>query len=63
LGERPRATLVRKGAQEARVEGRFVLDSSAAATQQLATWLGEHLPAVLEHWQALRLPARAASAS
>jgi DNA repair protein RecN (Recombination protein N) len=53
LGERPRASLVRKGAKEARVEGRFVLEARGGAQAQLAAWLGEHLPAVAETWSAL----------
>ena len=50
LGERPRAALVRKGAQEARVEGRFVVPRGAV---ELEAWLAEHLPAALEAWAAL----------
>lgn len=50
LGERPRAALVRKGAKEARVEGRFVVPAGAA---ELEAWLAEHLPAVLEAWGTL----------
>ena len=41
LGERPRASSVRKGASEARVEGRFTLRAELAASSEIATWLAE----------------------
>jgi len=53
LGERPRASIVRKGATEARVEGRFVLPAELAESRELADWLAENLPALAEEWSAL----------
>jgi DNA repair protein RecN (Recombination protein N) len=53
LGERSRASLVRKGAAEARVEGRFTIDAELARSRELAGWLGERLPAVVEDWSQL----------
>lgn len=53
LGERPRASVVRKGAPEARVEGRFVLAAELAGARELASWLSEHLPSVAEDWSRL----------
>ncbi|MBI5362634.1 MAG: DNA repair protein RecN [Planctomycetes bacterium] len=55
LGERPRASLVRKGAKEARVEGRFVLAAESTRARELATWFEANLPAALEEWSALAL--------
>ncbi len=54
LGERPRASLVRKGAREARVEGRFVVPARALAEERVALWLAANLPALLEEWKAAR---------
>src|SRR6185295_133870 len=51
LGDRPRASTVRKGAAEARVEGRFVFAPGEPAL--LDAWLAEHVPAVDEEWIAL----------
>ncbi|MBK7644559.1 MAG: DNA repair protein RecN [Planctomycetes bacterium] len=50
LGERPRASLVRKGAKEARVEGRFLASARALAEERLAGWLRENLPELSEEW-------------
>jgi len=59
LGERPRgasqASIVRKGAQEARVEGRFQLAPAKARARELSEWLAANLPLVLEEWS--KLPA------
>ncbi|MBL8857612.1 MAG: DNA repair protein RecN [Planctomycetes bacterium] len=52
LGERPRVSLVRQGAEEARVEGRFVLQPEAVRAPSVREFFGEHLPAVLEDWRA-----------
>lgn len=48
LGERPKASLVRKGANEARVEGRFVLPLEALEEARMAQWLANSVPALLE---------------
>jgi len=53
LGERPRASLVRKGAKEARVEGRFVLPAESTRAKELATWFEANLPGALEEWNEL----------
>lgn len=50
LGERPRAAMVRKGAKEARVEGRFVIAGNSAAVKEIARFLAEHLPEMHEEW-------------
>jgi DNA repair protein RecN (Recombination protein N) len=55
LGERPRVSSVRKGASEARVEGRFTLSSELARAPELASWFGENLPAVVEEWTKLAI--------
>ena len=47
LGERPRGSLVRKGAARARVDGRFVLRRAELPTS-LVEWLSEHHPEALE---------------
>lgn len=52
MGEKPRGTLVRKGADEARVEGRFVLARRGAAS--LSGFLDEHLPDLAEEWRAAK---------
>ena len=48
LGERPKASLVRKGAQEARVEGRFVVPRSALEEERVQHWLQASFPALVE---------------
>lgn len=53
LGERPRASIVRKGATEARVEGRFVLSAELAESRELADWIAANLPALAEEWSKL----------
>lgn len=53
LGERPRASMVRKGAEEARVEGRFLLARAAVESPAIRAFFAEHLPAVLEDWRDL----------
>ncbi len=53
LGERPRTGLVRTGAEEARVQGRFLLTRELAAAPELAACLAEFAPDVLEGWAAL----------
>ncbi len=55
LGERPRASLVRQGSNEARVEGRFTLTQAAIDAPNVRAFLVEHLPATMEEWG--RLPA------
>jgi DNA repair protein RecN (Recombination protein N) len=47
LGSRARAALVRRGAERARVEGRFVLPLDGYG-EVVERWLGEHLPEALE---------------
>jgi DNA repair protein RecN (Recombination protein N) len=53
LGERSRPALVRKGAAEARVEGRFVLSTDLAGAPDVRAFLDESLPAVAEEWSQL----------
>lgn len=53
LGERPRTGIVRTGAEEARVEGRFLLAAEHAAGRELREALAEVAPAVLEDWSTL----------
>lgn len=53
LGERPRAALVRQGADEARVEGRFVLTAAACDAPIVRAFLAEHLPATVLEWSRL----------
>ncbi|MEO1696457.1 MAG: DNA repair protein RecN [Planctomycetota bacterium] len=47
LGKRAKAAMVRKGAERARVEGRFLLPLLGYG-EVVATWLGEHLPEALD---------------
>ncbi len=47
LGQRGRSGLVRKGASQARVEGRFVLERDGYS-EQVEAWLREHLPQALD---------------
>ena len=47
LGQRGRSALVRKGAQQARVEGRFVLVRDGYG-EEVEAWLREHLPQALD---------------
>lgn len=47
LGARAKASVVRKGAERARVEGRFLLPLEGYG-EVVASWLGEHLPEALE---------------
>ncbi len=47
LGRRARASMVRKGAERARVEGRFVLPLDDYG-ELVGRWLAEHLPEALE---------------
>ncbi len=47
LGSRAKASLVRRGAERARVEGRFVLPLDGYG-EVVAGWLREHLPEALE---------------
>jgi DNA repair protein RecN (Recombination protein N) len=53
LGERSRSVLVRKGAEEARVEGRFVLSKELADAPDVRAFFDESLPAVPEEWSQL----------
>ncbi len=53
LGERPRTGIVRTGAEEARVEGRFLLAAEHANGADLRDALAEVAPAVLEDWASL----------
>jgi DNA repair protein RecN (Recombination protein N) len=53
LGERSRPALVRKGADEARVEGRFILSKELADAPDVRAFLDESLPAVPEEWAQL----------
>ena len=46
-GKQPQASLVRKGAEKARVEGRFLLPEGGYSDLVVA-WLREHLPDALE---------------
>lgn len=48
LGERPRASLVRKGATEARVEGRFVVPRTALEEERVVRWIEACVPALQE---------------
>jgi|694.fasta_scaffold08836_11 DNA repair protein RecN (Recombination protein N) len=48
LGERPKASLVRKGAPEARVEGRFVVPREAVEEERVLRWMRASVPALLE---------------
>lgn len=52
LGDRPKAAMVRKGAAEARVEGRFELTAPACEAPELRGLLAELLPALLDEWRA-----------
>jgi len=54
LGERPRTGLVRTGAEEARVEGRFLLDAEHARSGDLRAALADVAPGVLDDWDGLR---------
>ncbi|MDG1051619.1 MAG: DNA repair protein RecN [Planctomycetota bacterium] len=47
LGRRARASMVRKGSERARVEGRFVLPLDGYG-ELVGRWLAEHLPEALE---------------
>lgn len=47
LGSRAKAAMVRKGAERARIEGRFLLPLEGYG-ELVAAWLGEHLPEALE---------------
>ena len=47
LGARAKASVVRKGADRARVEGRFLLPLEGYG-EVVASWLGEHLPEALD---------------
>lgn len=51
MGQRARAALVRKGADKARVEGRFLVERDGVGGL-VAAWLEEHLPQVLEECEA-----------
>jgi DNA repair protein RecN (Recombination protein N) len=53
LGERSRSATVRKGASEARVEGRFTIEADHARSRALATCCAEMLPGVVEDWSQL----------
>jgi len=53
LGQRAKAAVVRKGADEARVEGRFVLSAQIAREPAIREFVEQHLPAVLEGWDEL----------
>lgn len=53
LGERTKPSVVRKGAKEARVEGRFVLSAEIAREPAVRGFVDEHLPAVGEAWDEL----------
>lgn len=50
LGERPRASIVRQGADEARVEGRFTLTQASVDAPNVRAFLDEHLPATVAEW-------------
>lgn len=47
IGSRAKAAMVRKGAERARVEGRFLLPLQGYG-ELISTWLEEHLPEALE---------------
>ncbi len=49
MGEKPRGSLVRRGADEARVEGRFVLSERGAAS--LSSFLDENLEDIAAEWR------------
>ncbi len=51
-GARPRPSLVRVGASQARVEGRFAPPPGSDG-ERLVRWLRKHLPQVLEDWKGL----------
>ncbi len=51
LGARPRPGLVRQGASQARVEGRFQLPPGQDG-ERVERWIARHLPQVLEDWKA-----------
>lgn len=51
LGRNPRGSLVRQGARQARVDGRFVF-TSKDVPERLVAWLAAHLPEVLEEREA-----------
>jgi DNA repair protein RecN (Recombination protein N) len=53
LGERPRTGIVRTGAEEARVEGRFLLAAEHARGRELCEALADVAPTVLEDWSSL----------
>jgi len=53
LGERPRTGIVRTGAEEARVEGRFLLAPEHAAGPELREALATVAPTVIEDWSML----------
>ncbi len=53
LGERPKSSLVRQGAKEARVEGRFALAAESLRDSELAHWFASALPAIHEEWSEL----------
>ncbi len=53
LGERPRTGIVRTGAEEARVEGRFLLAAEHANGRELRDALSEVAPTVIEDWAQL----------
>lgn len=48
-GGKPRAGLVRQGAERARVEGRFALPPEQDG-ERVRRWIARHLPAVAESW-------------
>jgi DNA repair protein RecN (Recombination protein N) len=50
LGQRPRPGLVRAGARQLVVEGRFVLPRDSA-DRRVFTWLEKHLPQVTDEWR------------
>lgn len=53
LGDRPRSSIVRTGAAQARVEGLFALPARSSGAVAVAAWLAENLPLALEEWNAL----------
>src|SRR5438477_6213296 len=48
LGERPRASMVRKGATGARVEGRFALATELVRAAEIDSWFAANLPELAE---------------
>jgi DNA repair protein RecN (Recombination protein N) len=50
LGARPRPGIVRQGAAQARVEGRFQLPPGQDG-ERVERWIARHLPQVLEDWR------------